>query len=58
MDLAAKKEEIGLVLSAPEVDLWKLRELCLTEGGLVEGKFLAVWLLQSSGCIAHIFPLQ
>jgi len=27
------------VLSAPDVDLWKLRELCLTEGGLVEGKF-------------------
>lgn len=37
MDLAAKKEEIGLVLSAPDVDLWKLRELCLTEGGLVDG---------------------
>jgi hypothetical protein len=39
MNLAAKKEEIGLVLSAPDVDLWKLRELCLTDGGLVDGKF-------------------
>ena len=36
-DLEAKKAEINLVLSAPDVDLWKLRELCLTEGGLVDG---------------------
>ncbi|EED92583.1 hypothetical protein THAPSDRAFT_262611, partial [Thalassiosira pseudonana CCMP1335] len=30
-----KAEEIRRVLSEPEVDLWKLRELALTEGGLV-----------------------
>ncbi|KAL7538043.1 hypothetical protein ACHAXR_010136 [Thalassiosira sp. AJA248-18] len=32
---AAKAEEIRRVLSEPTVDLWKLRELALTEGGLV-----------------------
>ena len=36
MDLAAKRAEINLVLSEPDVDLWKLRELCLTEGGLCD----------------------
>lgn len=32
---AAKAEEIRRVLSEPTVDLWKLRELALTDGGLV-----------------------
>lgn len=36
-ELKAKAEEIYLVLSEPDVDLWKLRELALTEGGLVNG---------------------
>jgi len=36
--MAAKAEEIRRVLSEPVVDLWKLRELALTEGGLVNGK--------------------
>ena len=36
--LEDKAREINLVLSQPTVDLWKLRELCLTEGGLVHGK--------------------
>ena len=36
--LGEKAREINLVLSQPTVDLWKLRELCLTEGGLVHGK--------------------
>lgn len=35
MDLKAKAEEINLVLSEPDVNLWKLRGLALTEGGLV-----------------------
>lgn len=30
-----KAEEIGRILSEPEVDLWKLREFALSEGGLV-----------------------
>jgi len=30
-----KAELIQQVLSEPEVDLWKLRELALSEGGLV-----------------------
>ena len=37
--MAAKAEEIRRILSEPVVDLWKLRELALTEGGLVNGKF-------------------
>ena len=36
--MAAKTEEIRRILSEPVVDLWKLRELALTEGGLVNGK--------------------
>jgi len=32
-----KAEEIRRILSEPVVDLWKLRELALTEGGLVNG---------------------
>jgi hypothetical protein len=35
--LQEKAEEINLVLLQPNVDLWKLRELALTEGGLVNG---------------------
>lgn len=30
-----KAKAINLILLQPQVDLWKLRELCLTEGGLV-----------------------
>ena len=33
--MRAKAEEINLVLLEPDVDLWKLRELALSEGGLV-----------------------
>eukprot|EP00571_Detonula_confervacea_P001830 CAMPEP_0172317252 /NCGR_PEP_ID=MMETSP1058-20130122/31036_1 /TAXON_ID=83371 /ORGANISM="Detonula confervacea, Strain CCMP 353" /LENGTH=47 /DNA_ID= /DNA_START= /DNA_END= /DNA_ORIENTATION= len=32
-----KEEEIRHVLSEPIVDLWKLREQALTEGGLING---------------------
>lgn len=34
-NLQKKAEAINLILLQPHVDLWKLRELCLTEGGLV-----------------------
>lgn len=37
MAFKTKAEEINLVLSEPNVNLWKLRELALTEGGLVNG---------------------
>jgi hypothetical protein len=37
--LASKAEEINLVLSEPDVDLWRLRELAISEGGLVNGAF-------------------
>jgi hypothetical protein len=36
--LTEKAQEIERVLSGPEIDLWKLRELALSEGGLVNGK--------------------
>lgn len=37
MSLVDKAKEINLVLSEPEVNLWKLRELALSDGGLVTG---------------------
>lgn len=39
-----KAEEIIQVLSEPQVDLWKLRELALSDGGLVNGVFVAVFV--------------
>jgi hypothetical protein len=33
----SKADEINMVLLEPDVDLWKLRELALTEGGLLNG---------------------
>lgn len=38
--LASKAEEINQVLSEAEIDLWKLRELALSDGGLVDGTYL------------------
>ena len=39
--LKRKEKEIDFILSqSPNIDLWKLRELALTPGGLVNGKFL------------------
>ena len=35
----AKKQEIAELLQQPEIDLWRLRELALTEGGLVDLSF-------------------
>ena len=35
--LREKAEEINLVLLEPDVDLWKLRELAISDGGLVNG---------------------
>jgi hypothetical protein len=37
--MQTKAEEINLILLQPQVDLWRLRELALSEGGLVNGKF-------------------
>mmetsp|Transcript_22323 Transcript_22323/g.62265 ORF Transcript_22323/g.62265 Transcript_22323/m.62265 type:complete len:85 (+) Transcript_22323:633-887(+) len=39
-DLQEKAAEINLILLQPDVDLWKLRELALSEGGLVNGELL------------------
>lgn len=36
--LHPKEKEIMKVLSQPEIDLWALRELCVTDGGLISGK--------------------
>jgi hypothetical protein len=38
--LERKAEEIEAVLAADDVDLWRLRELALTEGGLINGAFV------------------
>lgn len=35
---ASKGREIEGLLQAESVDLWRLRELALTQGGLVNGK--------------------
>ncbi len=35
-----KAEEIEKILAKEDVDLWALRELCLSEGGLVNGMFV------------------
>ena len=40
IDAARKVDEILLLLSDPEVDLWKLREFALSPGGLINGAFL------------------
>lgn len=37
-----KAEEIDRILSTPDVDLWRLRELALSEGGLVNGTYSTV----------------
>jgi|AntRauTorckE5430_2_1112549.scaffolds.fasta_scaffold01116_6 hypothetical protein len=42
-----KLNEINDILSQPEIDLWALRELCLTEGGLINGKFLPLFYAAS-----------
>lgn len=34
----SKAKEIQRLLEASSVDLWKLRELALSEGGLVNGR--------------------
>jgi len=38
VDNKRKAEEINLVLNEKDVDLWRLRELALSDGGLVNGK--------------------
>jgi hypothetical protein len=37
--LEEKAQEINLLLAEPEIDLWKLREYALCEGGLVNGTY-------------------
>jgi hypothetical protein len=41
-DLAVveKRNEIEKLLGEADVDLWKLREMCLSEGGLLNGKLM------------------
>lgn len=38
--LEAKAQEINLLLAEPEIDLWKLREYALSDGGLVNGMYV------------------
>jgi hypothetical protein len=43
-DLQEKAQFIHLVLMEPKVDLWKLRALALSEGGLVNGMYTIFFL--------------
>ena len=45
--LKEKADEINLLLLQPTVDLWRLRELALSEGGLVNGTFFRSLLIVS-----------
>ena len=45
--MRAKAEEINLVLLEPDVDLWKLRELALSDGGLVNGKYCILYTMHA-----------
>ena len=40
---ARKLEEIHALLDQPKIDLWALREHCLSEGGLINGEFQVSW---------------
>jgi hypothetical protein len=42
-NLQEKAEEINLTLLQPDVDLWKLRELALSDGGLVNGTYFHLY---------------
>jgi len=57
-EYAAKIALIQKVLDEPNVDLWKLRGLALSEGGLVNGEFVVAglsiffsWLLAALHCL-------
>ena len=64
-DLQEKAQFIHLVLMEPKVDLWKLRALAISEGGLVNGKYtnflgrhFEEYLTSSSHvCVVHIVDL-
>jgi hypothetical protein len=47
-NLQEKADEINLELLQPDVDLWKLRELALSEGGLVNGMSYYVSIVDAS----------
>ena len=53
-DMSAKAEEIRRVLSEPVVDLWKLRELALTEGGLVNGQLVECHEKRCNSCVINL----
>lgn len=55
MTFKTKADEINLVLSEPNVNLWKLRELALTEGGLVNGRFDLFYTLNGLST-PHLMP--
>ena len=68
IQLSKKAEEISLILAEHDVDLWKLRELALTEGGLVNSEWipskqmeswcctrLCCWFIVCSRCVVSSF---
>ena len=50
-------EEIEKILAEDEVDLWALRELCLSEGGLVNGMFCDHSFIVPKSKICFLFIL-
>lgn len=42
LNIHDKEDEIEQILSSKEVDLWAIRELCLSEGGLLNGAYCVV----------------
>jgi hypothetical protein len=56
---ASKKlNKINAILSQPEIDLWALRELCLTEGGLINGKQFRYDILNCSFVRSFLLALH
>ena len=57
--LKTKAEEIELLLSEPEIDLWKLRKLALTPGGLVNGKCVLCYTILCYAAVSNkIKPIR
>lgn len=55
-DLTQKERDIEALLSQDEeIDLWKLRELALTDGGLVSGKRFLISKQAKPNCVVFFF---
>jgi len=53
--LLAKEKELHCILLAKKVNLWKLRELALSEGGLLNGMYVCARHLDWQWLFACLF---